>query len=801
MKCSYKWLNEYVNISKRKIELVAEKLTYAGVEVESVEQLSTATGVVVGYVNSKKQHPNADKLSVCQVDIGEKNPKQIVCGAKNIDEGQYVIVAKVGAKLPNGIEIADVEMRGVKSSGMICSLSELGISKNLIPSEFSEGIYVFNVEYDEIPKIGADAIKALYFDDDVMELSLTPNRSDCLSVEGIAYEVAALYSLPVVESPKRSISKNTKQRTFKLNVKTKNCLSFHGAHLKKIEIKPSPRWLQARLIACGIRPINNVVDITNYAMLITGQPMHAYDFSKIANSVINVGMAKGNSSVVTLDGVENKLLKDKDITIYDDEKPLGIAGVMGMQSSEVSTSTQEIFLEVATFSGMHVRESAKRLGYKTEASKRFEKNLCPLTALKGFQTALYLFKEICGAKIAYTEVYNKNKKLVSLKTKKLSLKKINDVLGMNLTEEDVRDVFKRLNFNFASFAGKFVVYIPFRRQDINITEDIIEEIGRIHGYDSIKTSIPRSNLIGSLSPIQALKRDIKNVLEAKGLNEVINYSLTTDKKDNLFSLENVDGVRLLHPMSEERVMYRTQILEGLLNSAKYNQARNGESISLYEMSNTFSLKNKSYVENFELAGLISEAKDCNGENVFYCAKNILNEIFLKCNILKEIDIVPNTNEKSFHPGRTANIILKDSSEVLGIVGELHPNILNDYDLKRTVVFKLDFNKLSECKKDMVLYVPISKYPEVTRDIAFELSKDILVGDIIKTIYDIQSPLLKDVNVIDVYCGEKIDNDKKSVTFNLKLSSVERTLEANEINDLVNTVIDNVCKNHNAKLRS
>ncbi len=801
MKFSYKWLNDYVNLSKKKIEDVAEKLTYAGVEVEDIQPLSTATNVVVGKVVEKKAHPDADKLSVCKVDVGEKKSAQIVCGAKNVAEGQYVIVAKVGASLPGGMEINDVEMRGVKSSGMICSLQELGIPKNLIPTEYSEGIYVFNEKDDEV-KPGMDAIQALYFDDTMVELSLTPNRSDCLSIEGIAYEVAALYGLPVEEAPLKNFGKNNKNKTFKLNVKTKNCQSFYAAHLGKIKIQSSPRWLQARLIAAGVKPINNVVDVANYAMLITGQPMHAYDFATLGNPDINVNMTKKKSNLTTLDGIENTLLKDKDVVVYNDDKPISIAGIMGSKESEVTDTTEEILLEVATFSSTNIRKTAKRLGYKTEASKRFEKKICPLLAQKGFKTALFLFKEICGAKIIHTDTYVSNKKLVALKTKKISLKKINDVLGMNLSEDDVRATLNRLNFNFASFAGKFVIYIPFRRQDINITEDIIEEVGRIHGYDSINTTLPSSNLVGSLNEKQKLKRSIKNVLEANGLNEAINYSLTTETKNIKVvpCMENTT-INLLHPMSEERTIYRTQLLEGLLNSSKYNQARNNEVISFYELSNLYSTLNKNTVESTDLSGVISESKKIQGEDVFYALKNILCEVLKHCNVENKIDFVPFSKNESFHPGRTAKIIYNETAEEIGIIGEIHPNIADEYDLKRTAAFQLNFDKLFEYKDDSFTFVPVSKYPEVLRDVAVEFDNKVLVGNVIKTIKNLNNPLIQDVKVIDIYTGDKIEAGKKSVTFSLKLSSAEQTLETSEINTLVDLVVKNICDEHNGRQRA
>ncbi len=806
MKFSLNWMKQYINLDGVTPDEIAEKLTNSGVEVEGFSKLSTATNIVVGKVTTKIPHPDADKLNVCTVNVGKKELYQIVCGAKNVDAGQYVLVALPGAVLPNGMEIKPVKMRGVDSNGMICSLSELGIPKNLIPKNNQEGIYFFSGKETDTINLGEDALKVLGFDDVVFELGLTPNRADCWSYHGLAYEVGAVFNLPVAFNPPslKNRLNSLSDDIITLKAEKKECSQFKVALLKNVEIKQSPLWMQALLMASGIRPVNNVVDITNYVLLVTGQPLHAYDYDKMENKQIVVRKAKKNETVETLDGEVRKLVEKKDLLITDGKNILGLAGVMGGKSTEVSDTTTNVLLEVAAFDADLVMRTSKNHGLKTDASRRFEKGINPYALEKALRRAINLMVEHASCKLKGAKSLVEDLKPEKEKALKITLAKINSVLGMKLTQEDVRLCLDKLKFNYAEFGGRFIVYLPIRRQDVKITEDLIEEIGRIYGYDNIECKLPSSNVRGDLSQRTKQVRKVKRLIESLGMNEAVTYTLTSKANNELFDYGNVKGstIELLHPLSSNRKFVRTSLLPHLIDAVKFNVSRHSDEVAIYEIGSKYiKTKDNDYKMSALLGGAIAATKYSMNDTYYYEAKVVLDNVFKELNILDEIEYVPfKDDNQKFHPTRTAQLILKSTGEVIGVIGELHPLVTKEYNIDKTTVFEVNFEMLLEIAKPRSSYVKVSKFPAVSRDIAVTIKRDVLAKDILGAINNSNIDLLLGSKIVDIYEGEHVDTTEKSVTIRLEIGSSENTLTDEQINTTFDKVLENLKTKVNASLR-
>lgn len=796
MLLSLKWLKNYVDISDMSPIDLANKMTLAGIEVEKVYPLSEASNCVVGEVLNKRQHEAADKLSVCEVDLGTE-VVTIVCGAENVAAGQKVVVAKIGATLPGGIKIKKAKLRGVESKGMICSLKELGIENKLVPQEFQAGIVVL----DQKAEVGSDAISYLGLDDTILELSLTPNRSDCLSMYGIAYEVAALLDKEIKKPEGEAIPYQI-DKDFKVTLKSEDCLLYYAKKIKAVKIKPSPQWLQTILMASGIRPINNVVDITNYVMLELGQPLHAFDLNKLDNQEIIVRNAHKGEEFETLDKIKRELIPS-DLLITDGNKPIALAGVMGGHNSEIDDNTTDVLLESAIFKPLTVRNTYLRLNLRSESSLRFEKGIDSKRALYALNRAALLLVEIAGGKIDDTLSFSTNLK-DSEKVIDISLEKINNVLGINLTKNDVSDCFRRLKFAYEVANNVFKVVAPSRRLDIEIEEDLIEEIIRIHGYENLNNTLPLTDTIGRLTKSQYKTRLIRRLLLASGLNEVITYSLTNEKSIEMFETDSKKIVKLLKPMSEDRFMMRTSLLSSLIEVASYNNARNIKDIFVFEIGKSYSISNNNPNETLLLSGLctgeVSESKwqkQLTKVDFFY-VKGILENIFEPLQILPMISFVQNKEIKNLHPERTANILLNNVE--IGLVGQLHPKIQEEYDLHETYVFELNLDHVLGIEVNDIKYDMISKYPKVTRDIALVVDEKITAGSLVKAIKEQGNKILKSVEVFDVYQGEHVDKGKKSIAFSLVFENVEKTLTDEEVNTAYNRIVKYLENTYNAYLR-
>ncbi len=800
MLLSLKWLQNYVDISDITASELAKRITLSGIEVEKIYSLSDATHCVVGHVLEKTKHQEADKLNICSVDLGNEIT-QIVCGASNVEKGQKVVVSKVGATLPGGIKIKKAKLRGVESNGMICSFKELGIENKLVPQEFQNGIAV--LPNDAV--VGADAISYLGFNDTILELSLTPNRSDCLSMLGIAYEVAAILDKEVIKPAGEQIPFSIDHQ-FKVNIQSEDCSLYYAKKITNVKIQKSPQWLQSRLIACGIRPINNVVDVTNFVMMELGQPLHAFDAKKLDSPQILVRNAKNGETIVTLDDIKRDLLPT-DLVITDGKVPIALAGVMGGQNTEIDDNTTDVILESAVFKPLTIRKTYTRLGLRSEASIRYEKQVDPNKTLYALNRACELLVKLASGKIddklSMKQQLKEEKKLIDI-----TLVKINHVLGITLTEKDVIDVFRRLKFDFVVLKGSFVVTIPSRRQDISIQEDLIEEIIRIYGYYHLNKTLPQTDTVGALTEKQLKKRAVKQSLIASGLDEVITYSLTNEKQAVRFQYNEKQvekPIKVAMPMSEDRSIMRTGLIHGLIDVVSYNNARNIEDVSLFEIGKKYYLEKDLPQETNLLAGactgVIHETKWQKKIELvdFFYVKGVVETIFEKLDVLNKISFVQADNPSvDFHPKRTANIIL--DNQLIGIVGQLHPNTQKEFDLKDTYVFEINLDAILDVTPQEMRFSPISKYPSVTRDIAIVVDLDIKAQTLKEAIINKGNSILKSVEVFDVYQGSHVEKNKKSIAFSLVFENVGKTLTDEEVNKAYDRIIKYLETNYQAILR-
>ncbi|HDC6008077.1 TPA: phenylalanine--tRNA ligase subunit beta [Staphylococcus aureus] len=776
MLISNEWLKEYVTIDDS-VSNLAERITRTGIEVDDlIDYTKDIKNLVVGFVKSKEKHPDADKLNVCQVDIGEDEPVQIVCGAPNVDAGQYVIVAKVGGRLPGGIKIKRAKLRGERSEGMICSLQEIGISSNYIPKSFESGIYVFSEA--QVP--GTDALQALYLDDQVMEFDLTPNRADALSMIGTAYEVAALYNTkmtkPETTSNELDLSANDE---LTVTIENEDKVPYYSARVvHDVTIEPSPIWMQARLIKAGIRPINNVVDISNYVLLEYGQPLHMFDQDAIGSQQIVVRQANEGEKMTTLDDTERELLTS-DIVITNGQTPIALAGVMGGDFSEVKEQTSNIVIEGAIFDPVSIRHTSRRLNLRSESSSRFEKGIATEFVDEAVDRACYLLQTYANGKVLKDRV-SSGELGAFITPIDITADKINRTIGFDLSQNDIVTIFNQLGFDTEINDDVITVLVPSRRKDIKIKEDLIEEVARIYGYDDIPSTLPVFDKVtsGQLTDRQYKTRMVKEVLEGAGLDQAITYSLVSKEDATAFSMQQRQTIDLLMPMSEAHASLRQSLLPHLIEAASYNVARKNKDVKLFEIGNVFFANGEGelpdqveYLSGILTGDYVVNQWQGKKETVdFYLAKGVVDRVSEKLNLefsYRRADI------DGLHPGRTAEILLEN--KVVGFIGELHPILAADNDLKRTYVFELNFDALMAVSVGYINYQPIPRFPGMSRDIALEVDQNIPAADLLSTIHAHGGNILKDTLVFDVYQGEHLEKGKKSIAIRLNYLDTEETL--------------------------
>lgn len=776
MLISNEWLKEYVTIDDS-VSNLAERITRTGIEVDDlIDYTKDIKNLVVGFVKSKEKHPDADKLNVCQVDIGEDEPVQIVCGAPNVDAGQYVIVAKVGGRLPGGIKIKRAKLRGERSEGMICSLQEIGISSNYVPKTFESGIYVFSEA--QVP--GTDALQALYLDDQVMEFDLTPNRADALSMIGTAYEVAALYNTkmtkPDTTSNELELSANNE---LTVTIENEDKVPYYSARVvHDVTIEPSPIWMQARLIKAGIRPINNVVDISNYVLLEYGQPLHMFDQDAIGSQQIVVRQANEGEKMTTLDGTERELLTS-DIVITNGQTPIALAGVMGGDFSEVKEQTSNIVIEGAIFDPVSIRHTSRRLNLRSESSSRFEKGIATEFVDEAVDRACYLLQTYANGKVLKDRV-SSGELGAFITPIDITADKINRTIGFDLSQNDIVTIFNQLGFDTEINDDVITVQVPSRRKDITIKEDLIEEVARIYGYDDIPSTLPVFEKVtsGQLTDRQYKTRMVKEVLEGAGLDQAITYSLVSKEDATAFSMQQRQTIDLLMPMSEAHASLRQSLLPHLIEAASYNVARKNKDVKLFEIGNVFFANGEGelpdqveYLSGILTGDYVVNQWQGKKETVdFYLAKGVVDRVSEKLNLefsYRRADI------DGLHPGRTAEILLEN--KIVGFIGELHPTLAADNDLKRTYVFELNFDALMSVSVGYINYQPIPRFPGMSRDIALEVDQNIPAADLLSMIHAHGGNILKDTLVFDVYQGEHLEKGKKSIAIRLNYLDTEETL--------------------------
>ncbi|MRV14315.1 phenylalanine--tRNA ligase subunit beta [Staphylococcus aureus] len=776
MLISNEWLKEYVTIDDS-VSNLAERITRTGIEVDDlIDYTKDIKNLVVGFVKSKEKHPDADKLNVCQVDIGEDEPVQIVCGAPNVDAGQYVIVAKVGGRLPGGIKIKRAKLRGERSEGMICSLQEIGISSNYIPKSFESGIFVFSES--QVP--GTDALQALYLDDQVMEFDLTPNRADALSMIGTAYEVAALYNTkmtkPETTSNELELSANDE---LTVTIENEDKVPYYSARVvHDVTIEPSPIWMQVRLIKAGIRPINNVVDISNYVLLEYGQPLHMFDQDAIGSQQIVVRQANEGEKMTTLDDTERELLTS-DIVITNGQTPIALAGVMGGDFSEVKEHTSNIVIEGAIFDPVSIRHTSRRLNLRSESSSRFEKGIATEFVDEAVDRACYLLQTYANGKVLKDKV-SSGELGAFITPIDITADKINRTIGFDLSQNDIVTIFNQLGFDTEINDDVITVQVPSRRKDITIKEDLIEEVARIYGYDDIPSTLPVFEKVtsGQLTDRQYKTRMVKEVLEGAGLDQAITYSLVSKEDATAFAMQQRQTIDLLMPMSEAHASLRQSLLPHLIEAASYNVARKNKDVKLFEIGNVFFANGEGelpdqveYLSGILTGDYVVNQWQGKKETVdFYLAKGVVDRVSEKLNLefsYRRADI------DGLHPGRTAEILLEN--KVIGFIGELHPTLAADNDLKRTYVFELNFDALMAVSVGYINYQPIPRFPGMSRDIALEVDQNIPAADLLSTIHAHGGNILKDTLVFDVYQGEHLEKGKKSIAIRLNYLDTEETL--------------------------
>ena len=790
MKVSKNWLSEYLDLSKYSDEELYKIINFKVCEIETYKKMVEATNLTVGLVKECVMHPDSDHLHVCQVEIRPGEVSQIVCGAPNVEAGKKVIVALPGAVLPGDFKIKPSKIRGVESNGMLCSLQELGIEEKYVDEEFKNGIYLFN---DDV-EVGEDPLKVLGFDDTIIDLELTSNRSDLLSIEGVAFDVAAATNqkvYPVCADFEVSDKKNP----VSVKVLTDKCYKYNARYLANVKIMPSPQWMKARLIASGIRPINNVVDITNFVLMEMGQPLHAFDADKLGNTIV-VRQAYENEKLKTLDDIE-RTLSPEDIVITDGKDAVCVAGVMGGLSTEVEKDTKNIVLEAAYFDPLSIRKTSTKIGLKSESSTRFERKIDYDRVERALDYACQLMVELAGATV-YDGVARDVKVTLEPKYVTITTEKINRVLGTDLSDEFVLGIFDRLAYEYTKNGLEYTIKLPSRRMDLEPSvQDIIEDVARMYGYDNIPTTIAATRDKGYLTYSQKRTRLIRQILANLGLNEAVSYSLISEAELGYYVEVVKEPIKVLMPLTEERAYMRESVLNGLVDAIAYNKARKNENLAFFEISNVHTKDSEDLHLGIALNGL-SEShlwKGVKQVSEFYLLKGIVEDLFNKLNF--KVTYQAYNKISSFHPGRCA-AIMHDGKQI-GVLGELHPKFAKMHDVLGTVAFEMDLHDIIN-ENNGLKYHPINKFPSITRDLAIVVKKEVSAEEIVTLVKQTARKYLTKLDIFDVYTGENVANDEKSIAFTMTFEDPTKTLEAQEVDKVINQVLNRLEREIGAKLR-
>lgn len=799
MKASIEWLEEYSDIDVDSVKL-GDILTMTGSKVETIEQKGNdIKNVVVGKIVEIKKHEDSDHLIVTQVDLGNEKV-QIVTGADNVKENDIVPIAKDGSELPGGIKIKKGLLRGVESCGMMCSVGELGLELADYPGQIEHGIMILDKSLGK--DLGKDIVEVLNLKEDIIDFEITSNRPDCFSIEGLGRETAVSLGKEF-KNPRKNIDElkvEDKKEIEGLTVDIEApdlCYRYIARIVKNVKIGQSPEWMKRRLKACGIRSINNIVDITNYVMLEMGQPMHAFDINSIDGKHITVRRAKNGEKITTLDEQEREL-DENNLVIADDKKAVAIAGVMGGLNSEIEEDTETVVFESAVFYGGSVRKTAKKVGLRTESSSRFEKGLSSENALRAINRAVELV-ELIGAGEAVDgkiDVYPTKQKINEIK---LDVERINSLLGINLSKEEMISILEKLEIKIEND----VAIAPYFRMDIECLADLAEEVVRIYGYDKLETTLIKADTtLGVRNKEQSIEKKIKDVLVNSGLSEIYTYGFVSEKdleKSNINKELIEKSITVMNPLSDEYKLMRPTTIPSMMQILATNANKKNQSAKLFDVSRNYRNINNE-VENGEvpLQENILTIGMYGGDVDFYVLKGLIENVLEASNI-NRYEIEKETKNESYHPGRCAN--LKVGIDTIATIGEVHPEVLLNYDIeKRVYLAEVNVTKLVKYSKANKKYVEVPKFPAIERDIAVIVDEKVEVGQIEKIITKKSKKWLEEAKLFDIYRDEKIGTGKKSIAYSLIFRDKNKTLSDEEINNIMDGIIAELEKTLGASLR-
>ena len=797
MLLSLNWLNNFVDTSDLSLDELVEQMVSCGFEVESIEKLGQGTNLIVGEVLECEAHPDSDHLHVTKVNIG-KEVLDIVCGAPNCRKGLKVIVAQIGAKLPDG-EIKAGKIRGCESNGMLCSLLELGISKDLLPedSPSQNGIE----ELDDRFTVGdTDILKKLGYDDTILDISIYANRPDCLAVHYMAKEIGAILKRPCKLPEFDGASNIGEKGKFTLESKSDNCPHFLAKVCNSVTIKESPEWLKNHLRANGVKCINNLVDISNYVMLETGQPMHFYDLRSNPNREITV-RDDLEMKYLALDGVEYDIKKG-DIMITSDNKPIGIGGIMGGEATKILDDTSGLIIEAALFDHAQIRRTSNRLGLQTEAAARFAKGLEPLAQQKAMDRAVQLLIELADAKGFEETVEFGSDNYTPIKVEE-TLEHLNALIGKEYKMDEVKEVLESLDFKPEITGNTFISNIPSYRTDIKIREDIDEEICRLTDFDDLKSTLPMlPQTVGRLSKMQSIRKTIRDVLTNNGIHEINTYTLVDKKYIDDACLNNGECVELLSPLSDQRRCVRTSLMNSALEILAYNKDHSNDNINLFEIAKVYYQDHDEERLSIVLDGTLMESKvkHLALTSDFYTLKGLVLGVLDKLGYEKGRVVIEENTLDTIHFHPTVSCLIKMNNKVIGVLGKLHPTYTKKFKLNDVYYAEIILDELESSNPAKVKAPIVNKYPSISRDISIVVKDEVNAAELIKVISKAGGKLVKSVEVFDIYKGEHIDEGYKSVSLNIVYEDKEKTLKVEDINEPHQKIMNELNKVYGAAQR-